>query len=86
MKRNKSFEVKEMETRSPLPLQGMKKYSIISAVRKNEPYQKRGKQKKREEKEGQIWKTLHLQRKERTKGDEIPLNKILSSNQIASSD
>ena len=33
-----------------------------------------------------LWKTLHLQRKERTKGDGIPLNKILSSNQIASSD
>ena len=33
MKRNKSFEVKEMETRSPPSLQGMKKYSIISAVR-----------------------------------------------------
>ena len=86
MKRNKSFEVKEMETRSPLSLQGMKKYSIISAVRKNEPYQKRGNQKKKREKEGQIWKTLHLQRKERTKGDGIPLNKILSLNQIASSD
>jgi len=73
-----------METRSPLSLQGMKKYSIISAVRN--PIKKRGKQKKKRGKEGQIWKTLHLQRKERTKGDEIPLNKILSSNQIASSD
>ena len=50
MKRNKSFEVKAMETRSPLSLQGMKKYSIISAVRKNEPLSKKRKTEEEERK------------------------------------
>ena len=49
MKRNKSFEVKAMETRSPLSLQGMKKYSIISAVRKLETLSKKRKTEVEEE-------------------------------------
>ena len=70
MKRNKSFEVKEMKTRSPLSLQGMKKYSIISAVRN--PIKKEENRRRKEKKKVKYGKPFIFKGKKEQKEMKYP--------------